>query len=214
MSSGPRIAAVRDRAALAAARDHPQRPGLDGRQLCARRAAARRHAARAQARHDHLSLGGGVARAVRPRALASTDTSGDPFGLVFEVESYLEHHAHKFTGQFDANCYLYLSRASDLFDVAEHGSSVEAALAQAPREARARHRREDRLPVPDPSAARARRRARGAGPRGRVRRAELAPRATTRSSSTWTTTGRCSRVLRVLAQPAGFALDSRADGAC
>ena len=39
---------------------------------------------------------------------ASTDTSGDPFGQVFEVETYLEHHAQKFTGQFDANCYLYL----------------------------------------------------------------------------------------------------------
>lgn len=61
-------------------------------------------------------------------AASSTDTSGDPFGAVFEVESYLEHHANKFTGQFDPNCYLYLSRASDLFDVAEHGASVEAGL--------------------------------------------------------------------------------------
>jgi homoserine O-acetyltransferase len=61
---------------------------------------------------------------------ASTDTSGDPFGQVFEVETYLEHHAQKFTGQFDANCYLYLSRASDLFDVTEHGSSVDAALSK------------------------------------------------------------------------------------
>ena len=36
------------------------------------------------------------------------------------------NHAHKFTGQFDANCYLYLSRASDLFDFAEHGGSLAA----------------------------------------------------------------------------------------
>src|SRR5690606_2680771 len=43
---------------------------------------------------------------------------------------YLEAHAQKFTGQFDANCYLYLSRASDLFDVAEYGGSVEAGLAR------------------------------------------------------------------------------------
>jgi len=49
---------------------------------------------------------------------------------VFEIEAYLEHHANKSTGQFDPNCYLYLSRASDLFDVAEHGSSVEAGLAK------------------------------------------------------------------------------------
>jgi homoserine O-acetyltransferase len=60
----------------------------------------------------------------------SRDANGDPFGTVFEVEAYLEHHANKFTGQFDPNCYLYLSRASDLFDVAEHGSSVAAGLSK------------------------------------------------------------------------------------
>ena len=54
----------------------------------------------------------------------------DCFALDFEVESYLEAHANKFTGQFDPNCYLYLSRASDIFDVAEHGGSVEAGLAR------------------------------------------------------------------------------------
>lgn len=56
--------------------------------------------------------------------------SGDCFALDFEVESYLEAHANKFTGQFDPNCYLYLSRASDIFDIAEHGGSVEAGLAR------------------------------------------------------------------------------------
>jgi homoserine O-acetyltransferase len=56
--------------------------------------------------------------------------AGDAFAVDFEVESYLEAHAQKFTGQFDANCYLYLSRASDLFDVADHGGSVEAGLAR------------------------------------------------------------------------------------
>ncbi|MGD8339535.1 MAG: homoserine O-acetyltransferase [Gammaproteobacteria bacterium] len=55
-------------------------------------------------------------------------TRGDPFGMNFEVESYLEHHAKKFVGQFDANCYLYLSRASDLFDLADHGATVAGAL--------------------------------------------------------------------------------------
>lgn len=50
------------------------------------------------------------------------------FGPEFEVEAYLEMHARKFAGAFDANCYLYLSRAMDLFDVAEHGGSVEAGL--------------------------------------------------------------------------------------
>lgn len=52
--------------------------------------------------------------------------SDEQFFGDFSVESYLENHANRFTGQFDANCYLYLSRASDLFDLAEHGGSLEA----------------------------------------------------------------------------------------
>lgn len=56
--------------------------------------------------------------------------TGDPFCIDFEVESYLEAHANKFVGTFDANCYLYLSRAMDLFDAAEHGGSLEAGLAR------------------------------------------------------------------------------------
>jgi homoserine O-acetyltransferase len=48
------------------------------------------------------------------------------FRIEFSVESYLENHANKFSGAFDANCYLYLSRASDLFDLAEHGGSLAA----------------------------------------------------------------------------------------
>ena len=48
------------------------------------------------------------------------------YGYIRPVESYLKNHANRFTGQFDANCYLYLSRASDLFDLAEHGGSIEA----------------------------------------------------------------------------------------
>jgi homoserine O-acetyltransferase len=51
---------------------------------------------------------------------------GDRFRIEFSVESYLENHANKFSGAFDPNCYLYLSRASDLFDLAEHGGSLQA----------------------------------------------------------------------------------------
>jgi homoserine O-acetyltransferase len=60
--------------------------------------------------------------------VAEERQTGNAFALDFEVEAYLEAHALKFVGQFDANCYLYLSRASDLFDVAEHGGSVSAGL--------------------------------------------------------------------------------------
>lgn len=62
--------------------------------------------------------------------VAAEHTTGDAFGIDFEVESYLDAHARKFTGQFDANCYLYLSRASDLFDLAEHGGTIESGVAR------------------------------------------------------------------------------------
>jgi homoserine O-acetyltransferase len=64
----------------------------------------------------------------RERISGEERSAGDSFAMDFEVEAYLEHHAQKFIGEFDANCYLYLSRASDLFDLAEHGGSIEAAL--------------------------------------------------------------------------------------
>ena len=54
----------------------------------------------------------------------------NPFGIDFEVESYLESHANRFIGSFDANCYLYLSRAMDLFDAADQGGSLEASFAK------------------------------------------------------------------------------------
>jgi homoserine O-acetyltransferase len=45
----------------------------------------------------------------------------EPFGLEFQVESYLQGHAQRFVRSFDPNCYLYLSRASDWFDIGEYG---------------------------------------------------------------------------------------------
>ncbi|MBW3568032.1 MAG: homoserine O-acetyltransferase [Proteobacteria bacterium] len=44
------------------------------------------------------------------------------FPLEFDVEGYLQATADKFVGDFDANCYQYLSRAMDIFDVADHGN--------------------------------------------------------------------------------------------
>jgi len=45
----------------------------------------------------------------------------DLFGQEFEIERYLEGHARRFVRSFDPNCYLYLGRSMDLFDVAEYG---------------------------------------------------------------------------------------------
>jgi len=54
----------------------------------------------------------------------------DAFGLEFEVESYLEGHARRFVRRFDPNCYLYLSRSMDWFDVGEAcGGDVMQGLA-------------------------------------------------------------------------------------
>src|SRR5574337_968813 len=57
------------------------------------------------------------------------DREDDPFGAEFQIESYLNAHARRFTRAFDPNCYLYLSRASDWFDLAEYGGAPDPATA-------------------------------------------------------------------------------------
>jgi homoserine O-acetyltransferase len=63
--------------------------------------------------------------------LESDHPDEDPFGLEFQIESYLEGHARRFIYQFDPNCYLYLSRSMDWFDLAEYADgNIMAGLAK------------------------------------------------------------------------------------
>jgi homoserine O-acetyltransferase len=57
------------------------------------------------------------------------DASDLLIGDRFEVESYLEHQGSSFVRRFDANSYLTITRAMDLFDLgADHGGSLAAAF--------------------------------------------------------------------------------------
>lgn len=67
-----------------------------------------------------------VGRFARIR-LDSENREDDPFGAEFAVESYLQGHAQRFVRSFDPNCYLYLSRASDWFDISEYARGSAAA---------------------------------------------------------------------------------------
>jgi len=59
------------------------------------------------------------------------------FDADFQVESYLRHQGHKFVERFDANAFLYITKAADYFDLGlQHGGG---SLPQAFSRARARY---------------------------------------------------------------------------
>src|SRR2546430_8596040 len=49
---------------------------------------------------------------------------GDPFASEFAIQGYLEALAQRFVSVFDPNCYLYISRSMDRFDLSAHGEPV------------------------------------------------------------------------------------------
>ncbi|MBM3341448.1 MAG: homoserine O-acetyltransferase [Betaproteobacteria bacterium] len=86
-----------------------------------------------------------VARMVGHITYLSDDEMGSKFGRTlkagklgysfdteFEIESYLRYQGDKFSGYFDANTYLRITKALDYFDPAlEHGGDLAKAMAPA-----------------------------------------------------------------------------------
>ena len=87
----------------------------------------------------------GVARMVAHITYMSEDSLTRKFGRklqgasaltlledVFQVESYLRHQGSTFVRRFDANSYLTITRAMDLFDLANEHGSLPAAFRSTP----------------------------------------------------------------------------------
>jgi homoserine O-acetyltransferase len=63
------------------------------------------------------------------RRLRGKESFGFDFDVDFEVESYLRYRGSQFVSRFDANSYLYITKAMDYFDLTNGQSTLAAAFA-------------------------------------------------------------------------------------
>jgi len=63
------------------------------------------------------------------RRLQDKSAYGYDFRTDFEVESYLRYKGNHFVNRFDANSYLYITKAMDYFDLTQAYGSLEKAFA-------------------------------------------------------------------------------------
>jgi homoserine O-acetyltransferase/O-succinyltransferase len=64
------------------------------------------------------------------RRLQSANRLSYNFETEFAIESYLDHKGSAFTDRFDANSYLYITKAMDYFDVARSYGPLKEAFAR------------------------------------------------------------------------------------
>jgi len=62
------------------------------------------------------------------RRLRDKDKFGFDFSVDFEVESYLRYRGSQFVNRFDANSYLYITKAMDYFDLTNDDGDLSAAF--------------------------------------------------------------------------------------
>ncbi|MBN1788185.1 MAG: homoserine O-acetyltransferase [Sedimentisphaerales bacterium] len=64
------------------------------------------------------------------RELRDAEKYSYDFGSEFSVETYLDYQGQSFIDRFDANSYLYITKAMDYFDLERDYGSIEKAFAQ------------------------------------------------------------------------------------
>ena len=62
------------------------------------------------------------------RKLIDKEKVGHDFSADFEVQNYLHYQGDSFVDRFDANSYLYITKAVDCFDLEEESKDLKKAL--------------------------------------------------------------------------------------